>query len=109
MTESSLIKSASEKISKDFKIDDPLSTEVESNIAEDELKEYLKHKIMDLMENNLERFLNTLYRIDVDENKVRDIFKKKSGFDIAESLADLIIQRQIQRVKTQQMYKQGRI
>ena len=109
MTQNNLIKSATEKISRDFKIENPLSQNIEGNITEDELREYLKNKIMELMEGNLERFLNTLYRIDVDEAKVREIFQKKSGFDIAESLADLIIKRQVQRVKTQQMYKEGRL
>lgn len=109
MTRDHIIKNASERICKDFRIENPALQNSERDINEDELREFLKNKIMELMEGNLERFLNTLYRIDVDEDKVHEIFQKKSGFDIAESLADLIINRQVQRVKTQQMYKEGRL
>lgn len=72
-----------------------------------EIKKHLEDRIVDLMDYEPERFLNTLYRIDVDENKVREILDNKKLGSIPSELADLIIERQLQRLHTRRMYKKG--
>jgi hypothetical protein len=50
-----------------------------------------------------------LYRIDVDETKVHEIMMTKDKTLIPEKIADLIIERQLARIKTQMLYKQGKL
>ena len=73
------------------------------------IKEFLTKRIKELMEHDYERFLNTLYRLDVNEDKASTLLNSKKTIDKASRLADLIIERQLQRVKTQILYKQGKL
>lgn len=73
------------------------------------IKEYLTEKIKELMSKSYERFIINLYRIDVDENKVHEILHSKDKTSIPEKFADLIIERQLLRIKTQIMYKKGEL
>ncbi len=73
------------------------------------IREYLIEKIKELMSQNFDRFIINLYRIDVDENKVHEILHSKDKTAIPEKLADLIIERQLLRIKTQMMYKKGEL
>lgn len=64
----------------------------------EELKKYLTEKIAGMMENNFDLLLNSLYRIDIDEDKVRELFSQGIRENIPQGLASLIIERQIQKV-----------
>jgi hypothetical protein len=72
------------------------------------IREHLIKKVTELMARDYDRFLNSLYRIDVNESKVHEILYSKDKTRIPEKLADLIIERQLIRVKTQLLYKQGK-
>lgn len=71
------------------------------------IKEFLSKRITELMTKNQERFFNTLYRIDVNEMKVAQVLNNSKN--IPDDLADLIIERQLLRLKTQMMYKEGKL
>ena len=43
--------------------------------------------------------------MDVDENKVKEAFKIQDQYAVAETLATLVIERQILEVKTRQQYQ----
>jgi hypothetical protein len=95
-----------EKLHKDF------SLEKESLPAVDNLdliRNHLIVKVKELMSRDYDRFLNSMYRIDVNEKKVREILHCKDRTSIPEQLADLIIERQLMRVRTQLMYKEGKL
>lgn len=73
------------------------------NLAE--LKKYLTRKIAELLDTNYERLINILYRIDVNEDKMNELFGSKNRDFIPERLADLIIERQLQKINLRNMYK----
>ena len=110
MNERELIQPLLQKLSKDFGLE-ANSLPVKKDFSEElkMIKEFLTKKIAELMEKDYEKFLNTLYRIDINENKAAEIIKSTSGNKTAEELADLVIIRQLQRVKTQVLYKQGKL
>ncbi|MDF1611920.1 MAG: hypothetical protein AB1695_08730 [Stygiobacter sp.] len=94
-----------EKLNKDFSLEGnnlPVNSDFEI------LKKFFTEKVKELMSSNYDRFLNSLYRIDVDETKLTQILHSKDKTTIAEKLADLIIERQLLRVKTQLLYKQSK-
>ena len=71
----------------------------------EELKIYLAEKIAIMMNTNMNLLLSTLYRIDIDENKVQGLFSGKSKEDIPQGLASLIIDRQFQKLYFRNKYK----
>jgi hypothetical protein len=105
MDENELYPSLVEKLNKDFAL------EKESLPAKTDLTDIRNHlidKVKDLMAGDYQRFLNSLYRIDVNEDKVRAIIHSKDKVSIPEKLADLIIERQLMRIRTQVYYKQNK-
>lgn len=110
MEEKELYPAVLEKVSRDFST---MRTQIE--VVEDyskdleALKEHLSNKIGEMMEKDFDRFLNNMYRIDVSESKVRNILNNSPLGTIPEQLAELIIERQLQRIKTQRLYKEGKL
>jgi len=108
MNKNELIQPLIEKLYNDFSIDKS-NLPVKKDYSEELriIKEFLSKRIVQLMEKSEERFFNTLYRIDVNESKVAQILNTSKN--IPDDLADLIIERQLQRLKTQMLYKQGKL
>jgi len=97
-------------VSNDFKI-----TESESLIPQgdsstmEEFRVYLTKKLAYLLDNYYNTLINILYRIDVNEEKLTELFAGKNKEFIPAALADLIIQRSLQKVKFRQKYKNGKL
>jgi hypothetical protein len=72
----------------------------------DDLRNYLTGKLAYLLEHNFEKLLNTLYIIDIDEEKLRKLFGGKNRDYIPSKLADLIIERQIQKIEFRSRFKE---
>ncbi len=75
----------------------------------DELKKYLAEKITEMLDRNYEKLLNALYRIDVNEKKLHDLFSGKNREYIPEALADLIIERQMEKILWRKKYRKGEL
>ncbi|MDR3611136.1 MAG: hypothetical protein P4L27_11280 [Ignavibacteriaceae bacterium] len=73
----------------------------------DELKNYLIEKIALMINTNFNQLINSLYRIDIDENKVKEIFYGTIKDNIPTNLASLIIERQLQKLYYRNKYKNG--
>jgi hypothetical protein len=65
-----------------------------------ELQEKLTAMINDLIQNNFQRLVAILYKVDVDETKLKRILKGNFGNDAAEIIAQLIIERELQKIET---------
>ncbi len=65
----------------------------------------LADRVADLMQHKMETLLSMLYRLDVDETKIRQALD--SGSDLAPhiAIAKLIVERQIARAKTKENYR----
>lgn len=96
-------------IEKDFQVkeDDSLIPAVDV-LNFDELKKYLTEKLAFLLENKYDVLINILYKIDVSEEKLSELFSGSNRDSIPETLAELIIERQLQKVRFRQMYKDGK-
>ena len=80
-----------------------LSSETGLDISNfDKLKAWLAHEIQLLIDRDFHSFLNMLYRIDVDEQKAKEAFADK---DPSMKLAELIIERELQKVESRRKYK----
>ncbi|HEY6906583.1 MAG TPA: hypothetical protein VI230_03905 [Ignavibacteriaceae bacterium] len=74
----------------------------------DQLKQQLKGKITELLDKNYEKLINILYRIDINEDKLNELFGSRNRDNIPDRLADLIIERQLQKISIRNRYKTRR-
>jgi len=96
-------------IAKDFQIGEDDSLIPAANVIDfNELKEYLTEKLSYLLEHKYDTLINILYKIDVSEEKLSELFSGSNRDTIPEALAELIIERQLQKVKFRQLYKNGK-
>lgn len=110
MAENTKVTEISESISKDFMIGNSNSLiPVADFINLDELRLYLSQKLSYLMDNKYDSLINILYRIDVGEEKLSKLFSGTNRENISAALADLIIERSIQKAEFRQKYKNGKL
>jgi len=75
----------------------------------EEFKAYLTDRLAFLLDNKYDKLINILYRIDVPEDKLSKLFAEQNRDYIPASLADLIIERSLQKVNIRQKYKNGEL
>lgn len=73
----------------------------------EEFRKYLTEKMKEMLDNNYNLLINTLYRIDISEKKLAELFSSKNKECIPQKLADLIIERQIEKIYFRKRYLQG--
>ncbi len=69
-----------------------------------EFRKFIIQKINYWILNDFDHLMYILYRIDVHEDKVRKLLKEHKGENAAEIIADLIIDRQKQKIETRKMF-----
>ena len=75
----------------------------------EEFKTYLTNRLAYLLDNKYDTLINILYRIDVSEEKLSELFTEQNRDYIPAALANLIIERSLQKVRFRQKYKNGKI
>lgn len=85
-------------------INKQIDTDFEEGILMQALQEKLIVFINDLIQNNFQRLVAILYKVDVDENKLKRILKEDAGKDAADIIARLIIEREIQKIETRKQF-----
>lgn len=97
-------------VEKDFLISDNNSLIPSADIASlEEFRKYLTERIKILLDEKFDTLVNILYRIDISEKKLSQLFCGKNRDSIPASLADLIIERQLQKIRLRKMYKEGEL
>ena len=99
--------SLQKSVSKAF-IKDDFSSIVPNNDFErlEEFRKYLIIKMKDMLDHNYNLLINTLYRIDISEKKLSELFSSQNKESIPEKLADLIIKRQIEKINFRKLYRE---
>lgn len=102
--------SVQKSVSKDF-VNSGFTSLIPNNDFErlEEFRIYLIEKLAKMLDNDFNILVNTLYRIDISEKKLSELFSGKDRRNIPEKLADLIIERQIQKIKFRQKYRDGNL
>ena len=81
-----------------------LDIDLPENISFEIMKEKLSVYINNLIETDFEKLVSILYRIDVNEIKLKKLLLENNGEDASKIIADLIIERQMQKIKSRQQY-----
>ena len=85
-------------IIRDFSLEVP----AEPIAGKEKLTVWLTYEVGKLIDHNIGDLLNILYRIDVSEQKTRMAFTSDNP---SKEIARLIIDRELQKVKTREKYK----
>lgn len=78
---------------------------VTETVTLENIKLALRERIRELLDKNLEHLVSLIYRIDLNQQKVDEIFSTGSKDDIASELAEAIIERQLLKIRTRNFYK----
>lgn len=89
-------KSLSTIVSTDFEITDIVSEAL--------LRERLIEAFAYLLDNDISKMMNILYRTDVNEEKLKKLLISNSNLPSAEVIADAYISRQKEKVETRKKY-----
>jgi len=97
-------------VEKDFLINENTSL-IPSKDTEslEEFRKYLTDKLKLLLDEKFDLLVNILYMIDISEKKLSELFSGQNRDFIPTSLADLIIERQLQKIKLRKLYKEGKL
>lgn len=79
-------------------------TDLSEDISRNELQQKLTAFINELILNDFQKLITILYRVDVDEKKLKRILKENIGTDAGEIIANLIIEREIQKIETRKQF-----
>ena len=85
-------------------INQSLNTSIDAASPE-ELRNKLSAYINQLINTDFEKLISLLYRIDVNETKLRSLLAESEGRDAAQLIADLIIERQLQKIESRKNVK----
>ncbi len=88
-------------IKKDFLLDEELP---ETALTIEDLKKQLIPIINYLLDKDMSRLLNALYRIDVSEQKVKKVLAAGNPETLASDIAQMILEREMQKVITRRKY-----
>jgi len=90
------VRTLSRIISNDFELEEGLSAE--------KIREKMVSAFSWLLDNDISRMMNILYRADVDEDRLKSLLVSRSELPSAEVIADEYMSRQKQKIATRKKY-----
>jgi len=78
----------------------------EVNKTNEDIRNLLAQRINQLINGDFHRLIATLYRIDVDEAQLKKLLQDYPTMDAGGLIADLVIERQLQKNKSRQEFRQ---
>lgn len=78
--------------------------ELENGLSAAQLREKMIHAFSWLLDNDISKMMNILYRTDVDEERLKSLLIGRSQLPSAEVIADEYISRQMQKIETRKKY-----
>ena len=67
-------------------------------------KEILAKKVNELINNNFQKLVLILYRMDISETKLKQLLNDNPGTDAGIIITDLMIERQDEKIRSRQQY-----
>ena len=83
-----------------------LAIALSDNISMEELRSQLAIYVNHLVLHNFEQLVSLLYRIDVSEAKIKSFLSRQTDENAGDIIASLIIERQLQKIKSREQFKQ---
>jgi len=91
---------------KDEQVLEEVSKELEVILKDYSItKQVLVEKINELINTDFQKLVSILYRMDVSEIKLKQLLNENSGTNAAIIIADLMIERQAEKIRSREQYK----
>lgn len=87
-------------------INNSLQLQLAESLSYEELHKKLAAEINHLINSDFEKLIYYLYRVDVNETRMRRLLEQKQGENAAMLIADLVIERQLQKIKSRREFNQ---
>lgn len=87
-------------------LNNELAIDFSEKISYSELHAQLASYINQLIRNDFDKLISYLYRIDVNEQKLKTLLQQNPQEDAGNLIASLIIERQEQKIKTREQFSQ---
>ena len=78
--------------------------ELDQGLTDEKLRNVMIHAFGWLLDNDISKMMNILYRADVDEERLKELLVNKAELPSAEVIADAYLARQIQKLETWKKY-----
>ncbi|MCP4459614.1 MAG: hypothetical protein GY816_16555 [Cytophagales bacterium] len=104
MDEISLATTCLQLASKDLDIEDSVELDGQVNPM-NLLEKLLEVRIKEMLDKDFNGLIDAFYRMDISENKVQAILELSKPDEVAISLAKVVIEREKQKVITQERYR----
>jgi hypothetical protein len=82
--------------------------ELAEQLSADGLEAVLAEKLNSLIHSDFNALIGILYRIDVDESRLKDLLKTNDGEDAGKIIARLIVERQRQKIQTRKVFSNSK-
>lgn len=82
-----------------------LDMDLKETLSWDELRSAIADYINPLITGNFNKLISILYRLDINETKLKQLLSGNPGADAGIIIADLIIERQIQKIRSRQAFR----
>ncbi|HVZ56668.1 MAG TPA: hypothetical protein VG870_08425 [Chitinophagaceae bacterium] len=86
-------------------INQDFSLALPREITAQDLLDRLAAAVNDLINRDFSRLVGILYRIDVDESRLKSLLKEHPGEDAGRIIAALILEREKQKIQTRQQFQ----
>ena len=82
-----------------------MDIELRENLSMDELRKKIAEYINPLISKNFNKLISILYRLDINESKLKQLLNDNPAGDAGMIIADLIIERQMQKTKSRESFR----
>jgi len=76
-----------------------------SGTDESLIRQLVADRINDLLNTDFQKLISILYRVDVSETKLKSLLRDNPGSDAGLIIADLMIERQAQKIRSRQEHR----
>jgi hypothetical protein len=91
------------------RLKEDMAIELPENILLNEAAALLAVQVNNLIQTDFHKLISILYRLDVSENKLRQLLEENTNSNAGPIIADLIIERQLQKIKSRKENKNNNI
>lgn len=93
-------------LNKDFGQEEETALKLRDDLTKNDLKSHLQNVIALYIESDFHALVNIFYRLDIHEQKFNAIMDTQMGDELTSNLADLVLEREIQKAKTRLEYRE---
>lgn len=93
-------------LNKDFGQEEETALKLRDDLTKNDLKSHLQFAIAWYIESDFHALVNIFYRLDIHEQKFNAIMDTQMGDELTSNLADLVLEREMQKAKTRLEYRE---